>query len=158
MDQCRYHSFGSNQFKHRPLNLNCMDSSFLSPNQGLGNLTPSITMNSEAKLSDLCSSGTLDGEGASNSDGNDFSKQILKYIRSMLMEENREDKPCFLYDPSVLWATEKSLHEVIVLGEKHPALPNHTSEFVCQNAPSTDVLFPRTGHDCSNSNGTSNIG
>lgn len=158
MDQCRYHSFGSNQFKHRPLNLNCMDSSFLLPNQGLGNLTPSITMNSEAKLSDLCSSGTLDGEGASNSDGNDFSKQILKYIRSMLMEENREDKPCFLYDPSVLWATEKSLHEVIVLGEKHPALPNHTSEFVCQNAPSTDVLFPRTGHDCSNSNGTSNIG
>ncbi|KAF8010737.1 hypothetical protein BT93_J1397 [Corymbia citriodora subsp. variegata] len=76
----------------------------------------------------------------------------------MLVEENREDKPCLFYDPSVLRATEKSLHEVIVLSEKHPALPNPTSMFVCQNAPSTNVLFPRTGRDCGNSNGPSNIG
>lgn len=59
------------------------------------------------------------------------------------MEENMEDKPCLFYDPSVLRASEKSLHKVIVLGEKHPALPNQTSKFVCQN-----VLFPRTGRDC----------
>ncbi|XP_048140228.1 scarecrow-like protein 14 [Rhodamnia argentea] len=115
-------------------------------------------MNSEAKLSDSCRSGSLNGEAASNSDGNDFSKQILNYISSMLMEENMEDKLCLFFDPSLLRATEKSLHNVIILGNKHPALPNQAAIFVCQVAQSLNVLSPRTGRDCSRSNRTDNIG
>ncbi|KAF8010738.1 hypothetical protein BT93_J1398 [Corymbia citriodora subsp. variegata] len=74
------------------------------------------------------------------------------------MEENMENELSFLYDPSVLQATEKSFHEVIIPGKKHLAVPNHTSMFVCQDAQSPNVFLSRTSHGHGNSYTTGNMG
>ncbi|XAR58976.1 hypothetical protein NMG60_11014578 [Bertholletia excelsa] len=69
-------------------------------------------------------------------DDSDQSDPLLKYINSLLMEENMEEKPSMFYDPLALQATEKSLHDVI--GLKYPASPNQPPLYFNSNIERPD--------------------
>ncbi|KAL6953155.1 hypothetical protein U1Q18_047337 [Sarracenia purpurea var. burkii] len=69
-------------------------------------------------------------------DDSDFSDNVLKYINSILMEENMEQKPSMFPDPLALQATEKSLYDVI--GTNHPVSPDQPPIYFNQNVSSPD--------------------
>ncbi|OAY38618.1 scarecrow-like protein 30 [Manihot esculenta] len=60
----------------------------------------------------------------------DFSDVVLKYINTMLMEEDIEEKSCMFQESSAaLQAAEKSLYELI--GEKYPPPPTNCHSVPC---------------------------
>ncbi|KAL9659391.1 hypothetical protein QQ045_024197 [Rhodiola kirilowii] len=72
----------------------------------------------------------------------DFSDVVLKYINQMLMEEDMEDKTCMLQDSLDLQAAEKPFYEA--LGKKYPPSPrlHQLPESFCyQNSESPDAVF-----------------
>ncbi|KAG5515267.1 hypothetical protein RHGRI_036341 [Rhododendron griersonianum] len=71
-------------------------------------------------------------------DDSDFSDDVLKFIDTMLMDENMEEEPSMFLDPLALLATEKSLRDVI--GEEFSVYPN-------QNAESTDEYLISTSSE-----------
>ncbi|XP_052186733.1 scarecrow-like protein 33 [Diospyros lotus] len=94
-------------------------------------------------------------EGDSLHDG-DFSDNVLKYISSILMEENIEQKTSMFHDPLALQATEQSLYEVI--GEKYQASTNHLPVYFNQNVASSsseDYLFASSSDQGTDSNSSS---
>ncbi|PSS14236.1 Scarecrow-like protein [Actinidia chinensis var. chinensis] len=72
-------------------------------------------------------------------DESDTSDDVLKYINSILMEENIEQKPSMFHDPLALQAAEKSLYDV--LGEKYPSSPNQTPFYFTQNVEIPDYYI-----------------
>ncbi|XP_052186411.1 scarecrow-like protein 33 [Diospyros lotus] len=91
-------------------------------------------------------------EGDSLDDG-DFSVNVLKYMNSILMEENIEQMPSMFHDPLALQATEQSLYEVI--GEKYPTSTNQLPVYFNQNDGSSsldDSLFASSSDRSTNSN------
>ncbi|KAI8523770.1 hypothetical protein RHMOL_Rhmol13G0098100 [Rhododendron molle] len=99
----------------------------------------------------LTSSGSSEVESP---DDSDFSDDVLKFINTILMEENMEQKPCMFHDPLALQATEKSLYDVI--GEKYPVSPNQPPLYFNQNSESpNENLFSSSSEQSSNSNTTS---
>ncbi|KAI8523772.1 hypothetical protein RHMOL_Rhmol13G0098300 [Rhododendron molle] len=64
---------------------------------------------------------------------------VLKFINTILMEENMEHRPSMFHDPLALQSTEKSLYDVI--GEKYPISPSQPSLCFNQNVESPDQCF-----------------
>lgn len=64
---------------------------------------------------------TSNTSGSSKADSPDDGDDVFKFINSILMEENIEEKPSMFPDPLAVQATERSLYNVI--GEKYPSSP-----------------------------------
>ncbi|PON68792.1 GRAS transcription factor [Trema orientale] len=95
--------------------------------------------------------------GDSSSDENEFSETVFKYINSILMEENMEEKPHMFYDPLDLQVTEKSFYDA--LGERYPYSPNQSQ--IDQKVETPDSVFSGSssehgGSSTSTSTSTSN--
>ncbi|KAH7864397.1 hypothetical protein Vadar_029180 [Vaccinium darrowii] len=84
-------------------------------------------------------------------DDSDVSEDVLKFINSILMEENIEQKPSMFHDPLALQAAEKSLYDVI--GESYPASPTPHHLYFNQNFENVDeYAFDSSINQSSNSN------
>ncbi|KAJ6904442.1 hypothetical protein NC652_022449 [Populus alba x Populus x berolinensis] len=77
-----------------------------------------------------------DEDAAYNSDTNDFSHAVFKYINDILMEDDLGDKTCMIQDCLALQAAEKSLYDV--LGEEHPPSSDHRPPCLAQINESPD--------------------
>ncbi|KAH7838594.1 hypothetical protein Vadar_028744 [Vaccinium darrowii] len=64
---------------------------------------------------------------------------LLKFITSILMEENMEQKPSMFHDPLALQAAEKSLYDVV--GQKYPVSPSQPPLYFNHNVESPDESF-----------------
>ncbi|GFZ18032.1 hypothetical protein Acr_26g0013010 [Actinidia rufa] len=71
---------------------------------------PYIHPDSNPGLASLTSNGSSELDSP---DDGDLSDDVFKYLNSILMEENMEQKPNMFHDPLALKATEKSLYDVI---------------------------------------------
>ncbi|KAL7247458.1 hypothetical protein ACSBR2_002384 [Camellia fascicularis] len=123
------------KFKDDSVDLNFLDLSSFSPDPELGYVAPTSGRTSEAD----------------SPDDSDFNDNVLKYINSILNEENIEQKPSMFHDPLALQATEKSLYAVI--GEKYPACPDQPPLYFNQNVESpSHYLFGSSSEQSTNSN------
>ncbi|KAH7838975.1 hypothetical protein Vadar_033298 [Vaccinium darrowii] len=96
---------------------------------------------------------SIGSSGVDSLDDGNLSDDVLKFINTILMEENMEQKPCMFHDPLALRATEKSLYDVI--GEKYPVSPNQPPLCFNQNAESSGEYLFRTSSEQSVNNNTS---
>jgi hypothetical protein len=80
----------------------------------------------------------------------EFSETVLKYISQILMEDNIDDKPCMLFDPSSLQVTEKSFYDV--LGQKSPPSLNQDRPLLSVNhiAGIPEDVFPGSNFGAAN--------
>ncbi|XP_052203070.1 scarecrow-like protein 33 [Diospyros lotus] len=127
-------------FKDETVDFNFMDSPFLltDPSHGFVAQTSSATAEVESP------------------DDSDFNDNVLKYINSILMEENMEQKPSMFHDPLALQAAEKSLYDVI--GEKYPSSANQSPIYVNHLVDSPDNLFGSSSEQStSNTSGSNSI-
>ncbi|XP_058211614.1 scarecrow-like protein 33 [Rhododendron vialii] len=129
----------SNTFKFEDdsVDLNFMGLPSLPPDPNPGYVAPNSKISS-------------DGDSP---DDSDVSEDVLKYINSILMEENIEQRPSMFHDPLALQATEKSLYNVI--GERYPASPIPHYLYSNQNFESRDEYTFSSSIDQSSSSNTS---
>ncbi|KAJ8750604.1 hypothetical protein K2173_015778 [Erythroxylum novogranatense] len=73
-----------------------------------------------------------EGVAISSSNDSDSSDPVLSFISQMLMDENMENKP-FMFDPSALRDTERSLFDAI--GEQYLLSPNSPLTSVSHESP-----------------------
>ncbi|KAL6979157.1 hypothetical protein U1Q18_020823 [Sarracenia purpurea var. burkii] len=112
------------KFKDDSVDLNFMDLPSLSPDPNPGYVAaPASTRSWEAD----------------SPDDSDLSDDVFKFINSILMEENIEQKPSMFPDPLALQATEKSLYAVI--GEEYPSSRNQPPLYFNQNIESPDDYY-----------------
>ena len=126
---------------------------FHPPDPDPGNFIPSIDVNSvrESPFPSTTvgpdggsyTSSSVSPGGDSSSDENEFSETVLKYINSILMEENMEEKPSMFYDPLGLQVTERSFYDA--LGERYPYSPNQSH--VHQKVDTPDSYFSGSSSD-----------
>lgn len=79
-------------------------------------------------------SGGSDVDSPDDSDDN-----VLKFLNSILMEDDIEQKPSMFHDPLALQAAERSLYDAI--GEKYPRFPNQTPLYFNYSIDSPDNLL-----------------
>ncbi|CAK7331504.1 unnamed protein product [Dovyalis caffra] len=103
---------------------------------------PSFPINPQAPASNPSLRTSSDGDSAYNSETNDFSHAVLKYIHDILMEDDLGDKTCMLQDCLALQAAEKSLYDV--LGEEYPPSSDHCPPRLDQINESPDENFTQT--------------
>lgn len=77
----------------------------------------------------------------------DFSDAVLRYINTMLMEEDMEDKTCMLQDSLDLQAAERSLYEAI--GKRYPPSPEPNSTCIMHNGVNPDESAYWNYRNCS---------
>ncbi|XAR58980.1 hypothetical protein NMG60_11014584 [Bertholletia excelsa] len=123
------------KFNDDSVDLNFMDLPPLSPDPNAINVAPTSGVSSQVD----------------SPDDSDQSDPFLKYIHSVFLEENMEEKPSMFYDPLALQATEKSLYDVI--GHNYPASPNQPSLYFNSNTESPDdYRFSSSSEHSTNSN------
>ncbi|GFZ18036.1 GRAS family transcription factor [Actinidia rufa] len=127
------------KFKDDPVDLSFMDCPYGHPDSNPGLV--SLTSNGSSELD--------------SPDDGDLSDDVFKYVNSILMEENMEQKPNMFHDPLALKATEKSLYDVI--GEKYPDSPNQPPPYFNQNIKSPDSLFGSSSEQSANSNTNNSV-
>ncbi|XAR58977.1 hypothetical protein NMG60_11014581 [Bertholletia excelsa] len=127
--------FDKFKFKDDSMDLNFMDIPPLSPDPNAINVASTSSISFQVDSPD---------------DG-DQSDPFLKYINSVLLEDNMEEKSGMFYDPLALQATEKSLYDII--GHKYPASPNQPPLHLNSNIESSDdYRFNSSSEHSTNSN------
>ncbi|XAR58979.1 hypothetical protein NMG60_11014583 [Bertholletia excelsa] len=123
------------KFKDDSMDLNFMDLPPLSPDPNAINVASTSSISFQVD----------------SPDDSDHSDPLLRYINSVLLEDNMEEKPSMFYDPLALQATEKSLYDVI--DHKYPASPNQPPLYFNSNIESPDdYRFSSSSEHSTNSN------
>lgn len=100
---------------------------YLDPNNSINNLRATDNLPNETHAdvvpASTHSNSVQSSEGGDSPDDLDFSDEVLKYIRHILMEEDVEEKTCMFQESAALEAAEKSFKDVI--GEQSPLSNDH---------------------------------